>query len=139
MVIADCANNDVAAAALHPLVDNAIQLAERRVLLCGLTSGHDPREFLASLGADRFDDIVATEPDTPRAQPSTAVAAAAEALEVNVVEEPVISTALQTALSFAGAGGLVVVVGSPHLVGPVRELFGALAYENSSLRRATRS
>jgi dihydrofolate synthase/folylpolyglutamate synthase len=139
MMIVDCADNDVAAAALQPLVDNAIQLAERRVLLCGLTVGHDARQFLASLGAGRFDDIVVTEPDTPRAQPSTAVAAAAAAFDVNVVNQPTISTALQTALSFAGTSGLVVAVGSHHLVGPVRELFSALGYANSALRRATRS
>lgn len=138
-VIVDCADNEVAAAALHPLVDNAIQAEERSVLVCGLTSGQDARRFLASLGADRFDDIVATEPDTPRAQPSTAVAAAAAAIDVNVVDQPTISTALQSALSLAGASGLVVVVGSPHLVGPVRELYGALGYANNSLRRATRS
>ncbi len=139
MVIADCADNDVAASALRPLVDNAIQLAGRPVLLCGLTIGHDARQFLASLGADRFDDIVVTEPDTPRAQPSAAVAAAAAAFDVNVVNQPTISTALQTALSLAGASGLVVVVGSHHLVGPVREHFGALGYANSALRRATGS
>lgn len=138
-VIADCADNVVAASALRPLVDNAIQLSGRPVLLCGLTIGHDARQFLASLGADRFDDIVGTEPDTPRAQPSAAVAAVAAAFDVNVVNQPTISTALQTALSLAGAGGLVVVVGSHHLVGPVRELFGALGYANSALRRAIRS
>lgn len=139
MVIADCADNEVAAAALRPLVDNAVQLVGRPVLLCGLTTGHDARQFLASLGADRFDDIVVTEPDTPRAQPSAAVAAAAAAFDVNVVNQPTISTALQTALSLAGVSGLVVVVGSHHLVGPVREHFGALGYANSALRRATRS
>lgn len=139
MVIADCADNEAAAAALHPLVGNAIQLARRSVLLCGLTIGHDARQFLASLGADRFDDIVVTEPDTPRAQPGATVAAAAGAFDVNVVNQPTISTALQTALSLAGASGLVVVVGSHHLVGPVREHFGALGFANSALRRPTRS
>jgi dihydrofolate synthase/folylpolyglutamate synthase len=139
MMIVDCADNDVAAAALHALVDNAIQQAERRVLLCGLTIGHDARQFLASLGAGRFDHIVVTEPDTPRAQRGAEVAAAAAAFDVNVVNQPTISTALQTALSFAGASGLVVAVGSHHLVGPVRELFSAPGYANTALRRATRS
>jgi dihydrofolate synthase / folylpolyglutamate synthase len=122
LVVADCAHNEAAALALRPLLDSTIQLAGRRVLLCGLTIGRDPRQFLENLGADRFDHIVVTEPDTPRAQPCTALAEAAATFDITVVSEPTVSTALQVSTSLAGISGLVVVVGSHYLVGPVREL-----------------
>jgi dihydrofolate synthase/folylpolyglutamate synthase len=122
LVVADCAHNEAAALALRPLVDSTIQLAGRRVLLWGLTIGRDPSQFLANLGADRFDHIVVTEPDTPRAQSCTALAAAAAAFDATVVSQPSISTALQVAMSLAGTSGLVVATGSHYLVGTVREL-----------------
>jgi dihydrofolate synthase / folylpolyglutamate synthase len=107
---------------LRPLVDSSIKLAGRRVLLCGLTIGRDPRQFLTNLGADRFDHIVITEPDTPRAQSCTALVAAAATFGVRVVSEPTISTALQISTSLAGTSGLVLATGSHYLVGPVRDL-----------------
>jgi dihydrofolate synthase/folylpolyglutamate synthase len=122
LIVADCAHNEAAALALRPLVDTTTRLEGRRVLLCGLTIGRDPHQFLANLGADRFDDIVVTEPDTPRAQSCNAAAAAAATFDVTVRSEPAISRALQVATSLAGTRGLVVVVGSHYLVGPVREL-----------------
>jgi dihydrofolate synthase / folylpolyglutamate synthase len=122
LIVADCAHNEAAALALRPLVDSTTRLKGRRVLLCGLTVGRDARQFLANLGADRFDVIVVTEPDTPRLQPCTAVAAAAATFDVTIISEPTIPTALQEAMSLAGSSGLVVVVGSHYLVGPVREL-----------------
>ena len=122
LIVADCAHNEAAALALRPLVDSTIRLKGRRVLLCGLTVGRDPQRFLANLGADRFDDIVVTEPDTPRAQSCNATALAAATFGVTVRPEPTISKALQLATGLAGTSGVVVVVGSHHLVGPVREL-----------------
>jgi dihydrofolate synthase/folylpolyglutamate synthase len=121
-IVADCAHNEAAALALRPLVDSTIKFAGRRVLLCGLTIGSDPRQFLANLGADRFDHIVVTEPDTPRAQSCAALAAATAMFDVTVVSEPTISRALQVSTALAGTSGLVLVTGSHYLVGPVREL-----------------
>jgi dihydrofolate synthase/folylpolyglutamate synthase len=122
LTVADCAHNEAAALALRPLVDSTIQRAGRRVLLCGLTIGRDPRQFLENLGADRFDHIVVTEPDMPRAQPCTALAEAAATFDITVVSEPTVSTALQVSTSLAGTDGLVLATGSHYLVGPVREL-----------------
>jgi dihydrofolate synthase / folylpolyglutamate synthase len=122
LIVADCAHNEAAALALRPLVDSTVKRAGRRVLLCGLTIGSDPRQFLANLGADRFDHIVVTEPDTPRAQSCAALAESAATFDVTVVSEPAISTALQVSTSLAGTSGLVLVTGSHYLVGPVRDL-----------------
>jgi dihydrofolate synthase / folylpolyglutamate synthase len=122
LIVADCAHNEAAALALRPLVDRTTGLEGPRVLLCGLTVGRDPYQFLANLGADRFDDIVVTEPDTPRAQSCKETAAAAATFDVTVRTEPAISRALQVSTSLAGTSGVVVVVGSHYLVGPVREL-----------------
>jgi len=122
LIIADCAHNEAAALALRPLVESATRLNGRRVLLCGLTHGRDPRRFLANLGADRFDDVVVTEPDSPSAQSCDVTASAASAFDVTVHPEPVISRALQVSTDLAGTSGVVVVVGSHYLVGPVRRL-----------------
>jgi dihydrofolate synthase / folylpolyglutamate synthase len=122
LIVADCAHNEAAALALRPLVDTTIKRASRRVLLCGLTIGRDPRQFLANLGADRFDHIVVTDPYTPRAQSCTALAEAAATFDVTVISEPTISTALQVSTSLAGTSGMVLATGSHYLVGPVREL-----------------
>jgi dihydrofolate synthase / folylpolyglutamate synthase len=122
LIVADCAHNEAAALALRPLVDSTTRLKGRRVLLCGLTVGRDPHQFLANLGADRFDHIVVTEPDTPRAQSCNATASAAATFDVTVQSEPATSKALQVSTSLAGTSGVVVVVGSHYLVGPVREL-----------------
>jgi dihydrofolate synthase / folylpolyglutamate synthase len=122
LIVADCAHNEAAALALRPLVDSTTRLDGPRVLLCGLTTGRDPHQFLANLGADRFDHIVVTEPDTPRAQSCNAMASAAATFDVTVRSEPAISKALQVSMSLAGASGVVVVVGSHYLVGPIREL-----------------
>jgi len=122
LIVADCAHNEAAALALRPLVDSITRPEGRRVLLCGLTIGRDPHQFLANLGADRFDDIVVTEPDTPRAQSCNVTASAAATFDVTVRSEPAISRALQVSTSLAGTSGVVVVVGSHYLVGPVREL-----------------
>jgi dihydrofolate synthase/folylpolyglutamate synthase len=122
LIVADCAHNEAAALALRPLVDSTTRLKGRRVLLCGLTVGRDPHQFLANLGADRFDHIVVTEPDTPRAQSCNATASAAATFDVTVQSEPAMSKALQVSMSLAGTNGLVMVVGSHYLVGPVREL-----------------
>jgi dihydrofolate synthase / folylpolyglutamate synthase len=122
LIVADCAHNEAAALALRPLVDSTTRLEGRRVLFCGLTIGRNPHQFLANLGADRFDDIVVTEPDTPRAQSCNTTASAAATFDVTVRCEPAISTALQVSMSLAGTSGVVVVVGSHYLIGPVREL-----------------
>jgi dihydrofolate synthase/folylpolyglutamate synthase len=122
LIVADCAHNEAAALALRPLVESTIRLKGRRVLLCGLTVGRDPQGFLANLGADRFDDIVVTEPDTPSAQSCDVTALAAATFGVTVRSEPTISKALQLSTELAGTSGVVVVVGSHDLVGPVREL-----------------
>jgi dihydrofolate synthase / folylpolyglutamate synthase len=122
LIVADCAHNEAAALALRPLVDSITRPEGRRVLLCGLTIGRDPHQFLANLGADRFDDIVVTEPDTPRVQSCNVTASAAATFDVTVRSEPAISRALQVSTSLAGTSGVVVVVGSHYLVGPVREL-----------------
>jgi dihydrofolate synthase/folylpolyglutamate synthase len=122
LIVADCAHNEAAALALRPLVASTIRLKGRRVLLCGLTVGRDGHQFLANLGADGFDDIVVTEPDTPRAQSCNVTALAAATFDATVRSEPAISRALQVSTYLAGTSGVVVVVGSHYLVGPVREL-----------------
>jgi dihydrofolate synthase / folylpolyglutamate synthase len=122
LIVADCAHNEAAALALRPLVASTIRLKGRRVLLCGLTVGRDPHQFLANLGADDFDDIVVTEPDTPRAQSCNVTALAAATFDVTVRPEPTITRALQASTYLAGTSGVVLVVGSHYLVGPVREL-----------------
>jgi dihydrofolate synthase / folylpolyglutamate synthase len=120
LVIVDTAHNEAAALALQPLIDQQIPETRRRVLMCGLTGDHDPLKFLTNIGADRFDEIVVTRPDTPRAIPISETAFAAAKFVHHVHVCPEWQTALKRVMTLAGEHGAALIVGSHYLIAPVR-------------------
>ena len=122
-VIVDCVHNEAAASALRPMIGGAMAVSGERVLLCGLTSGHDPLDFLVGVCAEIFDYIIVTEPDTPRAVPIHEMASAAALFERPLEAHAAIAYALERAVSLAGPHGVVIAVGSYYLAGPIRAMF----------------
>jgi dihydrofolate synthase/folylpolyglutamate synthase len=85
-----------------------------------MLTGRDPSAMLEPLAAAGVRDIVACEPDSPRAMPVAAVAEAGLALGLAVHEEPDVRDALRVARGMVDADGLVVVAGSLYVVGTAR-------------------
>jgi dihydrofolate synthase/folylpolyglutamate synthase len=90
------------------------------VAVVGMLTGRDPSAMLEPLAAAGVRDIVACEPDSPRAMPVAAVAEAGRALSLTVYEVPDVRDALRVARGMVDADGLVVVAGSLYVVGTAR-------------------
>lgn len=120
LVLLDGAHNPAGAAALRSTVDELATTAGRKVLVCGVLAGRVLAEFLTSIGVGDYDLVVATWPDSPRAQSAAAVAATASWLGTPAVTVPDPAQALLTAIESAGTDGVVVGAGSLHLVGTLR-------------------
>ncbi len=123
IVILDGAHNETAA---HALVEVALAdpaLARRPLfLLLGMTGGHDPSGFAASLAPLRPHAVTAVACRSPRTHPAASVARAC-ARVFGVCEEALLPGALQRTLAAARAQrGAVLVTGSLYLAGEVRHL-----------------
>ena len=117
-VVADCAHNPEAAAALAKEVRG--MRAERHVLLFSAMKDKDYQTVLRNLGRE-FEDIVITEVSLGRAANVRELERAAQETRVpfTIVKNP--KKALAAAKGLAGKKGLVVVAGSIYLLA---ELFG---------------
>jgi dihydrofolate synthase/folylpolyglutamate synthase len=91
------------------------------VAVVGMLTGRDPDAILAGFGEVLVAGVVACTPDSPRAMPAAAVAAAARrrGLTATVVEDP--SEAVAHAVAQAGVDGAVFVSGSLYVVAQARE------------------
>lgn len=128
LVIVDGAHNPDAAARLAETIDEEFAPLGSRVLVLGMLEGRDPSAFLEALTPARFDVVVATTPETPRALPSARLAHAAEAAGwvVSEIADPMV--AIERVLADAGEEDMIVIAGSFYLVGPARSLLlGRLA------------
>ena len=123
LVIVDVAHNPAAASRIRASIKRQLVKVSPRVLVCGLTIGRCPGEFLAGIGANDFDHVVATQAEFHRAAPAEMIATAAAVLCDSVITERLVADAVEAAVSLAGEHGAVVVVGSHYLVGPVRKAF----------------
>lgn len=123
LVIVDVAHNRPAAARTRTVIAQRLASVRPRILLCGLTAGRCPGEFLAAIGVEGFDNVVATEVESERSLPAETIAAATTGRYESVITKRRIVDAVDSAVSLAGETGAVVVVGSHYLVGPVREMF----------------
>lgn len=119
-ILLDGAHNPHGARAL------AAALASRperpRVLVVAISADKDVDAILAPLAA-RFDAIIATRYDQPRAMDPDVLAARARAFGTLAESAPDLATALDRARDAVGTGGLVVVAGSLFAVGEVRPRF----------------
>ncbi len=114
----DGAHNPAGAAALAAAIDACYPDAGR-VFLLGILGDKDVDGILRHL-LRPGDRVVAAQPDSPRAL--TAAALAARLSGYGAVAEADLSRALETALSRARDGRLLVAAGSLYLIGPLRQL-----------------
>lgn len=119
LVVLDGAHNpDGARTAAAALDDLAV--TGDRILVVGMNRDRDAIELLEALDVRRARRVVATAAAFVRAMPAEEVAAAAASLGVEAVAEPDIGRAVATALAAAGAGDVVLIAGSLHVVGAAR-------------------
>ncbi len=115
-VVVDGAHNAAAAAALAGALSERFPGGSATVVV-GMTGARDPLEFLLALGVGPADRVICTSPDTPRAVPPGAVAAAAQALGArSVVIHADVGDAVRWAVAQA-EDTLTVVTGSLYVVG----------------------
>ncbi len=128
LVILDGAHNPDAAARLAEAIDEEFSPLGSRVLILGMLEGRDPSPFLEALAPARFDVLVTTTPETPRALASARLAHAAQdaGWVVSDIADPM--AAVERVLAEAGEEDMIVIAGSFYLVGPARALLlGRLA------------
>ncbi|HMJ75653.1 MAG TPA: Mur ligase family protein [Iamia sp.] len=119
-VIIDGAHNIDGARTVAATIRDEMTLHGSLIFVVGLLRGRDPVEMLEALGAGDAAIVVACTPPSPRAIPSTALAAAATSmgLVAEAVNHP--AEALRRARDIATDDDLIVAVGSLSLVGPLR-------------------
>jgi dihydrofolate synthase/folylpolyglutamate synthase len=119
-VVLDGAHNPEGAEAAARTLAEEFTLSGTLVMVVGLLQGRDPEEMLRALGADQAGIVVACSPPSPRAIPSTELAAAADAMGVAVEVVPDVASAVERALALATTDDLVLVTGSLYVVGAAR-------------------
>ncbi len=120
LLLVDGAHNAAGMAALGAALSEEFAVDGTAVAVVGMLTGRDPSAMLEPLAAAGVRDIVACEPDSPRAMLVAAVAEAGRALGLAVYEEPDVRDALRVARGMVNADGLVVVAGSLYVVGTAR-------------------
>jgi dihydrofolate synthase/folylpolyglutamate synthase len=120
LLLVDGAHNAAGMAALGAALSEEFAVDGTAVAVVGMLTGRDPSAMLEPLAAAGLRDLVACEPDSPRAMPTATVAEAGRALGLAVYEEPDVHDALRLARSMVDADGLVVVAGSLYVVGTAR-------------------
>jgi dihydrofolate synthase/folylpolyglutamate synthase len=120
LLLVDGAHNAAGMAALGAALTEEFAVDGAVVAVVGMLAGRDPSAMLEPLAGAGVRDIVACEPDSPRAMPVAEVAEAGRALGLAVHEEPDVRAAMGVARGMVDADGLVVVAGSLYVVGTVR-------------------
>ncbi|HWD53573.1 MAG TPA: folylpolyglutamate synthase/dihydrofolate synthase family protein [Acidimicrobiales bacterium] len=120
LLLVDGAHNAAGMAALGAALVEEFAVDGTAVAVVGMLSGRDPSAMLEPLIGAGVRDIVACEPNTPRAMPAATVAEAGRALGLVVYEEPDVRDAVRTARGMVDANGLVLVAGSLYVVGAAR-------------------
>ncbi|HEX4161733.1 MAG TPA: Mur ligase family protein [Acidimicrobiales bacterium] len=120
LLLVDGAHNAAGMMALGAALKEEFAVDGAAVAVVGMLTGRDPSAMLEPLAAAGVRDIVACEPDSPRAMPAAAVAEAGRALGLAVHEESDVRDALRLARGMVDADGLVVVAGSLYVVGTAR-------------------
>jgi len=120
LCILDGAHNPAGARAAASTLAEAFPESASRVVVLGLLQGRDPDEMLAALGTTGVRMLVACPPPSPRAMPTSEVAAAAARAGVPVVEEESVAAAVERAIDLAEPEELILVTGSLYVVGAAR-------------------
>lgn len=120
LLLVDGAHNAAGMTALGTALTEEFAVEGTAVAVLGMLTGRDPSAMLQPLAGAGVRDIVACEPESPRAMPVAAIAEAGRALGLAVYEEPDVRDALRVARGMVDADGLVVVAGSLYVVGTAR-------------------
>lgn len=126
MVILDGAHNAEAAAALGDTLSEAFVCGGRRVLVMGALAGRDPQRFLGTLIEHfPFDAVVPVTIAGPRGLEASDIAAAAQAMNLAVLQGGNITDAVTSTLDRADVDDLIVVSGSFRLIDEARAAVAA--------------
>jgi dihydrofolate synthase/folylpolyglutamate synthase len=124
LVVLDGAHNpEGAAATAATLRDDFIEQG-RRIIVVGMLQPRDPLAILEALEVDDSTLVIACLADSPRAIPTSEVAAAASSLGADVIEEPDVGRAVDRARRLAAPEDAVLVCGSLYVVGSARTHLG---------------
>jgi dihydrofolate synthase/folylpolyglutamate synthase len=126
LVVLDGAHNPAGATVLGDALREDFAAAEHVVMVMGCLRGRDPRELLEAIGGARIVHVVATSPDSPRAQRAEVVADAARAAGYEVTTHEDVDEAIRAAQDIAGDDDLVLITGSLYVVGAARAFFRRL-------------
>jgi dihydrofolate synthase/folylpolyglutamate synthase len=121
-IVADVAHNPDGAEALMSSLPEVFDY-ERLIAVVGIMGDKDVGGFLATFH-DRADMVVLTRPATDRAADEEMLTEAAEELELPYRYVPTAGAALQSALSEASEGDLVLITGSHYTVGDILTSLG---------------
>ncbi|MFH1866031.1 MAG: folylpolyglutamate synthase/dihydrofolate synthase family protein [Candidatus Eisenbacteria bacterium] len=121
-IVADVAHNPDAAQALMTSLPDVFDY-DRLIAVVGIMGDKDVRGFLAAFH-DRADLVILTRPASERAAEAEALSAIATELQLPHRVVPSAGAALQSALSEAGEGDLVLITGSHYTVGDILTSLG---------------
>lgn len=120
LCILDGAHNVDGAGALAASLAEEFGTERRRIVVIGVSRGHDPTQMLSALDPATISHVVACASQWARAVPAPEVAEAARALGLGVEIVPGVPEAVERAMAGAGADDLVLITGSLYVVGPAR-------------------
>lgn len=121
-LVADVAHNPDAARSLMESLPEVFDY-DRLIAVVGIMGDKDVRGFLAAFH-DRADMVILTRPASERAADAEALSAMAAELDLPHRVVPSAGAALQSALSEASEGDLVLVTGSHYTVGDILTSLG---------------
>jgi dihydrofolate synthase/folylpolyglutamate synthase len=124
LTILDGAHNPAGARAAGEAIAEEFGGVTGTVLVVGLLQGRDPSEMLQALGARTARLLVACPAPSPRTLAPAEVAAAGQALGLEVETTRSVPEALARAFAMAAPEDLVLVSGSLYVVGAARAALG---------------
>ena len=122
IIVADVAHNPDGAEALLSSLPDVFDY-DRLIAVVGIMGDKDVRGFLSAFH-DRADLVILTRPASERAADAGTLSDIAEELELKHRVVPSAGAALESALSEAGEGDLVLVTGSHYTVGDILTSLG---------------
>ena len=120
LMVVDGAHNSEGATSLKKALSEDFAAFQNRILILGMLTPHDPKDFVESLGVKDFAAVFVTAPQWPRAIAPSELGDAVRAAGGNAIESPNVEAALATALGMADDEDLILATGSLYLVGELR-------------------
>lgn len=121
LIVLDGAHNVDGARCASDTFEEDFHVFGRKVLVVGMMRDKDPLEMLKAFDLTRFDAVMCTEPQWPRAMKASALASCVETMGIHAeyYESPV--DAIESVLDEATEADAILVSGSMYLAGSVRD------------------